>query len=58
MLRGLVTLYVSGTMNSAAPEGTPPRRLGDKKNSLLHVPRRGPEAGDFEIHGSVEFLLL
>ena len=36
-------------MNAAAPDGTPPRRIGDKnsKNSLPAVPRRGLEA---EIH--------
>ena len=35
-------------MNAAAPEGTPPRRIGDerfKKNSLPAVPRRVPYAG-------------
>jgi hypothetical protein len=41
-------------MNSAAPEGTPPRRINDEK-ILPAVPLRGPEAGVFE---KVIFLLL
>ena len=37
------------TMNAAAPEGTPPRLIGDynQKNAPPAVPRRGPEA---EVH--------
>jgi hypothetical protein len=36
-------------MIAAAPEGTPPRRIGDKnqKNSFPTVPQRGPDAGVF-----------
>ena len=48
MMRGLLPLYPSGTMIAAAPDGSPPWRIGDykfKKNSLPAVPRRGPEAG-------------
>ena len=35
-------------MNAAAPEGTPPRRIGYKisKPHCPAVPRRGSEAGD------------
>jgi len=45
-MRGkLLPLSLSATMNAAAPEGTPPRRIGDElKNSLPAVPRRGLEA--------------
>jgi len=28
-MQGLLPIYPSGTMNAAAPEGTPPRRMGD-----------------------------
>ena len=36
----------------AAPEGSPPRRIGNKqfKKPLPAVPRRGPEAGFHRIH--------
>ncbi len=39
--------YRSVTMNAAAPEGTPPRRISDifKKTPYPAVPQRGPEAG-------------
>ncbi len=42
----LLPLSPSGTMNTAAPDGTPPRRIGGKnsKKSLPPVPMRGPEA--------------
>jgi hypothetical protein len=29
MMRGLLPLYPSGTMIAAAPDGAPPRRIGD-----------------------------
>jgi hypothetical protein len=39
-------LSSSGTMIAAAPDGTPPRRIGGciQKNSFPAVPRRVPEA--------------
>jgi hypothetical protein len=44
----VVTALHPFVMTAAAPEGTPPRRISDKKNlkkiSLPAVPRRGPEA--------------
>jgi hypothetical protein len=46
MMRGLLPLSPLVTMNAAAPDGVPPRRIGDKKfnkNSLPAVPLRGPE---------------
>ena len=45
---GIVT-DPSGTMNSAAPDGAPPWRIGyvASKNTLPAEPRRGPEAGFF-----------
>ena len=51
MMLGLVPLFPSGTMNTAATDGVPPRWNGDyqKKYSQLPVPRRGPEAGDLRI---------
>ena len=40
------------TMITAAPEGSPPRRISNKqfKKNLPAVPRRGPEAGFHRIH--------
>jgi hypothetical protein len=59
MMRGLLPFYPSVTMNAAAPDRTPPRRIGDKKfkkNSLPAVPRRDPEAEvlriEYDFHGS------
>jgi hypothetical protein len=51
MMRGLLPLFPSGTMNTAAPDGATPRRNGDyqKKYSLMPMPRRGPETGDLRI---------
>jgi hypothetical protein len=47
------------TMITAAPEGSPPRRISNKqfkKNHCPAVPRRGPEAGfnriHYDFHGS------
>ena len=41
----MVPFYYSGVMNAAVPEGTPPRRISDKKNSHPAVTRRGHVAG-------------
>ena len=57
-MQELLALYPSGRMIAAAPDGTLPRRIGDKKfkNSLPAVPRRSPEAEvlgrDYDFHGS------
>ena len=39
-------------MDAAAPEGSPPRRIGtnNSKKTLPAVPLRGPEAGFHRIH--------
>jgi len=44
---GLLLISSSCTIIAAAPDGTPPRRIGDQnsKNFETAVPRRGPEAG-------------
>jgi hypothetical protein len=45
-MQELTAPYSSGVMNAAAPDGTPPRRIGDyQKNSFPAVPLRGPEVG-------------
>ena len=50
ILRRLLPLFPSGTMNAAAAEEAPLRRISDlQKNSLPAMSRRGPEAGDFRI---------
>jgi hypothetical protein len=38
MIRGLLPLYLSGAMNAAASEGTPPLRPGDKKIKITPCP--------------------
>jgi hypothetical protein len=45
-MMGVETPIPPFTMNAAAPEGTPPRRISyvSKKHSCPAVPRRGPEA--------------
>jgi hypothetical protein len=55
----LLLLYPLFTMHAAAPDGTPPRRIGDekiKKNSLSAVSQRDPEVGvlpgKYDFHGS------
>jgi hypothetical protein len=46
MMRGLLPIYPSGTMNAATPDGAPPWRIGDQKikKTLPAVPQRGLEA--------------
>jgi len=46
MMRGLLPLSPSDTMNATAPDGAHPRRIGDKNSKKLPapVPLRGPEA--------------
>jgi hypothetical protein len=39
MMRKLLPLYPSGTMNAAAPDGAPPRRIGDEKFKKLPARR-------------------
>jgi hypothetical protein len=48
MMLGLVPLFPSGTMNTAAPKQVAPavERDYQKKYSLMPMPRRGPETGD------------
>jgi len=57
MMRRLLPHYVCGTMNAAAPDWAPPRRINNySKNTLPSVPRRGPEEGVLpyrdDFHGS------
>jgi len=52
-MRELLSIYLSGTMNAAIPDGAPLWQIGDlkiQKKSLPAVPRRGPEAGDLRIY--------
>jgi len=44
MIRGWLQLSPSGTMIAAAPEGTPPRRIGEQiqNNSLPGRASQGP----------------
>jgi hypothetical protein len=57
MMMGVETPIPPDTMNTAAPEGAPPRRFNDlkekcRKPSCPAVPHRGPEAGDLRIIGT------
>ena len=46
----IITHYLCGSMNAAAPDGAPPRRINNySKNTLPSVPRRGPEEGVLRI---------
>jgi hypothetical protein len=50
MMWRLLPHYSSGTMNAAAPDGAPPRRINNySKNPLAAVPLIGPEAGVLRI---------
>jgi hypothetical protein len=46
-MRGLLPFFPSGTMVATAPDGAPPRRIGDKKLITISPPclKRGPVAG-------------
>jgi hypothetical protein len=50
MIRGWLQLPPSDTMIAAAPEGTPPRRIGEQNSKQLPaVLRRGPETGVYRM---------